>query len=354
MHLAELPYYRSLHEITGAPPASTLPITPNDPIYLMAQQAVWLDGSHFAIGRWNGIVSAFDASEAPPQAPLIEAAVASPAGTGVQMLAAGDGSWFASLNDTTSLSIWAGAPDWSSIELIASPTFDARYGVATCGLYTPTASGDWLLTGHDKGYLLIWDAGVLTAPTLQGVVELQSSSPTNPWNLQTIRQIAPLDIAAGQAIVVTGSENGNLSMVSAPSGAIIDTVVYNPAAQRGINTVAVQGQWVLAGNCAVGAADKNLWCYDTSSGGIVYTDSTNLVVDTSLPQVFNFSVSWGGDFWFAATEEGALWGGTVSSAGQLQVAGYDEVSAKVGAATTYGGSNELVVAAFNVHTFVSD
>ena len=318
----------------------------------MAQQTAWLDGTHFAVGRWNGAVSVFDASDPHPRAPVLDAVLASPQGEGIQMLAAGDGSWFVSSNDSSSLSVWKqNGGVWSAVELWATPSFNPSYGVATSGLYVSTASGNWLATGHDAGYLLIWDASDPSSLTVTQVVNLTSSQPTNPWKLQTIRQIALLEIAAGQAVVATGSENGSLALVSMPSGTIIDSIVYNPAAKRGLNTVNTMGNWILAGNCAVGSTDSNLWCYDTSSGAIVNTDSTNLVVDTSRAQVFNFSISSKPDYWYSATEEGALWGGTISASGQLNVAGYEEVSASIGAATSYGGPNELVVAAYDIHSY---
>jgi hypothetical protein len=166
-----------------------------------------------------------------------------------------------------------------------------------------------------------------------------------------------VDYGAGQVTFATGSENGDICLVNVPSGALLTRLRYNPNAQRGINTIAADPPRLLVGNCAVGQNDKNLWAYDLSAGTIVPTDAVNLVIDTTLPQVFDFSISWAqsttGPAWYAATQEGALWGGTVDASGTINIIGHQEVSAKVGAATCYGGPQELVVAAYDIHSFTT-
>lgn len=348
----DIPYYRSLAELV-APPASALPLAANDPIYAMAQQVCWLDDAHFAVGRWSGVASIFDAADPHPRAPVAEAAIVPPTGRGIEMLAAGDGSWFVSSNDERSITVWSMSSSGGEVttELGAVVTYDPSIGTANCGLYTPTASGSWLVTGHESGQVVIWDAADPAAFVQQVVVDLASDTPTNPWGLQNIRSVQPFDIGAGNATVVTGSENGDICLLGVPSGSVFDTTVYNPGAQRGINTVATSWPWILVGNCAVGAADKNLWCFRADDASIQPTSSVNLVVDPSLPQVFDFSVSFVGALWYAATEEGALWGGSIDAAGGLVVTGYEEISAKIGAATAYGGTGELVVAAYDIHSF---
>ncbi len=352
-----IPVLRSLDEVTGGVSA-TLPISQNHDVYTMAQVACWLDESHFIVGRWDGTATIFDTSPTLPNAPTLDVALSPPSHGGVQMLSsAGDG-WLWSSNDAKSLAIWSTPTgDWSDLELAGQAIYSPQYGVANCGIYCPTAAGPWLVTGHESGYLLIWDCTSAVAPKVKNVADLRNQKPTNPWELQNIRGVQLWDIAVGTAFVVTGSENGDICIVSVPAGRVLSQTCYHVGAQRGINTVSVYDDWLLVGNCAVGSRDKNLWAYRIASDGssVTNTDSTNLIVDTSLPQVFNFSISNGllstGSWsWFTATEEGALWMGSLDPQGKISVTGYEEVSAKIGAATAYC-DNELVVAAFNVHSF---
>jgi hypothetical protein len=66
------------------------------------------------------------------------------------------------------------------------------------------------------------------------------------------------------------------------------------------------------------------------------TDASNLAIDVTAPQVFNFDVVWGDPYqgarsFFASTEEGVVWMGTCDDVGRLSVLGNTPVSRKVGA-----------------------
>lgn len=352
-----IPVLRSLDEITGGVSAS-LPISQNNEVYTMAQTACWLDKSHFIIGRWDGTATIFDTSPTPPNAPTLEVVLSPPSHGGVQMLCSAGKGFLWSSNDNQSVAIWTTpAGDWSDLKLAGLATYSQQYGLANCAIFCQTSSGTWLMTGHESGYLLIWNCKTVAAPILQSVVDLRNDNPTNPWGLHNIRGVQFWDIGAGNAYVVTGSENGDICIVSVPAGQVLSRTCYNTEAQRGINTISVYGDWLLVGNCAVGANDKNLWAYQISSAGnsVTNTGSINLIVNESLPQVFNFSISNGvlstGSWsWFAATEEGALWMGSLDSKGNISVIGYEDISATIGAATAYY-QYELVVAAFNIQSF---
>jgi hypothetical protein len=84
-------------------------------------------------------------------------------------------------------------------------------------------------------------------------------------------------------------------VLSLPDGEVMSQTVYNPAAQRGINSVAAFGQNLLIANCSVGSNDKNLWYYwiDAHDFSVTLKDSVNLQVNPSAPQVFNFCTVWG-------------------------------------------------------------
>lgn len=84
-------------------------------------------------------------------------------------------------------------------------------------------------------------------------------------------------------------------------------------------------------------------------------DSTNLEVEASLDQVFNFCVDQavvnGSQYFFAATQEGVVWVGTVDG-GHLKVLGRQNVSTRFGAALAYEPDSRLLaVAGDNLHLF---
>ena len=90
---------------------------------------------------------------------------------------------------------------------------------------------------------------------------------------------------------------------------------YNPNAQRGINSLSIQDAYLLLANCSVGSNDKNLWLYKVTDNQFVPLDAINLVKDTSLKQVFDFSTQFtrfeGSLYFLASTEEGLVWLGRV-------------------------------------------
>src|SRR5262249_24463405 len=150
------------------------------------------------------------------------------------------------------------------------------------------------------------------------------------------------------ALVVTGSEDGDVCVVRVPDGAILSRTVYNPGAQRGINNIAVHGQDLLVANGSVGPDDENLWYYrvDLGAGTIALRDSVNLRVNPSAPQVFNFPTVWGlyegGVCFYSSTEDGALWMGTVNGQ-NLSIIGYQEVTSPLGSALAFHVHGKLVM-----------
>jgi hypothetical protein len=149
-----------------------------------------------------------------------------------------------------------------------------------------------------------------------------------------------------------------ISISSGPDGAILSQTVYNPGAQRGINSVAAFGQNLLISNCAVGANDKNLWYYwvDGNSYSVTLKDSVNLRVNPLAPQVFDFCTIWGifnGQVgFFSSTEEGALWVGTIDPSQHMTVLGYQTVFGSLGSALGFNGKN-LIVINYNLYEFTT-
>jgi hypothetical protein len=190
-------------------------------------------------------------------------------------------------------------------------------------------------------------------------VDIKNPRPTNPWGLHNVRGVSLLANSSTDAEVITGSEDGFMTVLRLSDGKILSQTVYNPAAQRGINSVSAWGNNVLIANCAVGPDDKNLWYYSVNpqDWSVKLIDSTNLRVNPSAPQVFNFCAIWGRSrnqlCFFSSTEEGALWMGTVADQ-RLNVLGYETVYGNLGSALAFNTNGNLVVINYNLYEFKTD
>ena len=343
----------------GAVAPSQLPINEDGTTYSMAQEAAWIDTQHFAVGRWDGSLSIFSFNQSQTAGPLITAAVSSPSSEGVQMITWLAQGMFASSNDAGSMIVWYSANGtWKDLQQIQTLTYNPVFGDANSGTCFDMNNALYLVAGHANGYVTIW-TGTLkgTAWKLVTSVNVRSSHPVNPWNLYNVRGVSPVYWTSTVAYVVTGSEDGDLCVLEIPSGRIMSRTVYNPTAQRGINSIATYGQNLLVANCSVGPNDKNLWYYWINNDwSITLRSSTNLKVNPTAPQVFNFDVIWGaysgGVCWFSSTEEGALWMGTISN-NNLSVFGYQTVTTPLGSALAFMVGGYLVLVSYNLYEFTT-
>jgi len=313
---------------------SSLPLELRGTTYTMAQEATALDDDHFAVGRWDGSLDIYRFGSQGNTGPLISQAVNCPAQEGVQMIVALDERSIASSNDEQSVALWtcSAARDWNHLHAARELGFDATWGVTNSGALAHAPGAGHLLLGHANGFLSIWEGAGLDWRLLHGV-DVRAARPVNPWGLHNVRGIEVVARAACGGVAVSGSEDGDLTVFEFPSGRILSKTCYNTSAQRGINALAFRDSLLLVANCAVGQSDRNLWAYsvDPTTGRIMCTDSVNLAVDMTAPQIFNFDVIWGGDSqgsptFFASTEEGVLWMGSASVAGKLSIAGNLPVS----------------------------
>ncbi|WP_157549385.1 WD40 repeat domain-containing protein [Nonomuraea candida] len=336
--------------------ATALPITSNGTTYEMAQQLTWLDQEHFVVGRWDGSMSVFRFTDSSVTGPVISEAVTSPAFQGVRMLAALPGRAFASSNDDRSIALWAAGPGgWPDLRAAGTHGYDPALGVATGAIGT----GQSLVVGHTTGHVSIWKyAQQERRLRFLRAVDVRNPSPVNPWGLHDIHAIRVVSESSGRSCVVAGSEDGYLSVVEVPSGAILSQTVFNPQAQRGINSLSVSGDKLLVANCSVGPQDHNLWYYSIDPGTwqITLLDQANLIVDTQRPQAFNFATTWGaysgGPCWFASTEEGALWMGTAGAG--LSTLGYQAVTSPLGSTLGYAsGPGRLVMVAYDLYEYTT-
>jgi WD40 repeat protein len=344
-----------------APSPARLPIAADGITYNMAQEAAWIDSQHFAVGRWDGSLSIFAFNQSQESGPIITTAISSPSSKGVQMITWVAPGVFATSNDDGSMIVWKSVSgNWRDLKPLNVLKYASTFGIANSGTSFKTGNTLYFVAGHENGHVTIWSGKIDGAGlTFVRDVNLRSSHPLNPFNLYNVRGVAPVFWTSTTGYVVTGSEDGDLCIVEIPSGKILSRTVYNPKAQRGINSIAVFGQNLLVANCAVGADDKNLWYYwiDRNDWSITLRDSTNLKVNPDAPQVYNFDVIWGlyskGVCFFSSTEEGALWMGTVTSDRKLSVFGYQNVTVPVGSALAFGLNGELLLVSYNLYEFTT-
>lgn len=346
---------------SGAAAPTALPIQQDGATYSMAQEVSWLDDEHFAVGRWDGSLSVFRFNPGQFAGPLITTTASSPSSEGVQMITWLDPRTIVSSNDAGTMTVWRSTPGASWADLVRAATlgYDPVLGEANSGDAFALGGQLYLVAGHANGYLTIW-SGNLHANDLRLVtsVDVRAAHPVNPWDLHNVRGVSLIQRSGATALVVTGSEDGDLCVVRVPDGTIVSRTVFNPAAQRGINSIAVRGNQLLVANCSVGPDDKNLWYYgmNPSTGAIVLRDSVNLKVNPAAPQVFNFCTIWGhysgGPCFFASTEEGALWMGTATGT-SLSIIGYQEVTAPLGSALAFHVGGKLAMVSFNLYEFIT-
>jgi hypothetical protein len=339
----------------------TLPITADGTTYSMAQEVAWIDFQHFAVGRWDGSLSIFAFNQSPVAGPVITTSVSSPSSEGVQMITWLAPNRFASSNDEGSMVVWySPSGSWKDLQQTTVLEYDTTCGVANSGDSFSIGKNLYFIVGHANGYVTIWSGNLDgSGLTLVTTVDVRNSHPVNPWDLHNVRGVAPIYWTNTTGYVVTGSEDGDLCVVQVPDGTILSRTVYNPDAQRGINSIATLGQNLLVANCSVGATDKNLWYYwiDSNDWSITLRDSTNLKVNPNAPQVFNFCIIWalyeGGICFFSSTEEGALWMGTITNNQSLSVFGYQEVTSPLGSALAFGVYGNLVAISYNLYEFTT-
>lgn len=174
---------------------------------------------------------------------------------------------------------------------------------------------------------------------------------TSPYKLWNVRGIAVWK----NGIVATGAEDGDICLLSVPDGKILTRIRFNPAAQRGINSLSIFKDYLIVANCSVGPNDKNLWLYRLENSQITLIDSINLLKDISLPQAYNFSVQLApigeGIYFLASTQEGLLWLGSIMK-DKLAVITNKKIACDGGAAIAFQPKTWMLsVIAFDITLF---
>lgn len=334
----------------GALRPTDLPIGVRGTTYSMAQESIWVDNAHFAVGRWDGSLSVFSFENAPNTGPEITVAASDQSAEGVQMLESIAPLGFVSSGGPSQLTVWTAADaQWQRLTG-TSYAYDAKLEAANSAVYIPGAP--WIAVGHASGFLTVWSINPSLQLSKVGELDLRNPHPVNPWGIHNIRGVKLLR----PGLVVAGSEDGYISVVDIVQGKIIAQVVYNPVAQRGINGIALSGLELLVANCSVGPTDSNLWLYNINPGTLKpeLCDRARLVVNQQAPQVFNFCVEWGNyqrnRGFFCSTEEGALWAGKVSG-GQIEPFGYIQVTPALGSAIANQPDGRLALVGYDLHQY---
>jgi hypothetical protein len=325
--------------------------------YNYTQHVRWLDEERFVAVRLDGTISIFRTPRSPREdGPQLVDVFRSISGKAVEMLAVAGERTFATSNDDRSLTLWQAEPGADGRGTFQARRFayDAAYGTANSGLFLAAAGHDYLLSGHAAGFLVIWRADLGHQElTLVRAVDVRSPHPIpSPYPLRNVRGLAPWS----SGLVVTGAEDGDLCMIRIPSGEIVARERYNPAAQRGINDLAVHGDYLLVVNCSVGREDKNTWLFHLGPGAIDRLDGVDLQQDPGRAQVFAFNSQLaeldGHVYGLVTTEEGLLWTLAITREGHLAAAAPVAVGFPLGDALAYAPRRRLLaVVGMTVYLF---
>jgi len=214
----------------GAQAPSALPITTDGVTYTMAQETTWIDMQHFAVGRWDGSLSIFAFSSSPTAGPVINKAVNTPAFEGVQMITWLAPGVFASSNDESSIIVWSSPNgNWTDLQVMATLPFDRSLGVANSGESVVLGTELYLAVGHANGFISLW-SGNTDGSALQFLksVDVRNPNLTNPWGLHNIRGISSMSWNDSTAYLVSGSEDGYITVFRLTDGGILSQTVLQP------------------------------------------------------------------------------------------------------------------------------
>lgn len=318
--------------------------------YNVTQVTAWLSKDRFAVARWDGTLSIFrPPANSTESGPMLTQVVMAPSSKAVEMVAPVSQRLFVTSNDDGSLAVWVSK---NSHFVVASvPQYNPKYGTANSAALLERAGKPWLITGHSQGYLIIWEVVGFRLIMKQTVLMRSPNPIPSPYKLWNVRGIVPWK----NGIVATGAEDGDICLVSVPDGEILVRTRYNPAAQRGINSISIYDDYLILANCSVGPSDKNLWLYTLRNNEITLRDSFNLIKNTSLPQVYDFSVQLAPlenkMYFFACTQEGLLWMGRIEN-DKLAIISNTKVACDFGAAIAFQPKSWMLsVVAFDIRLY---
>ncbi len=309
-------------------------------LYDNAQVLRWLNSENFIIGRWDSALSIFKMVKKDNQlTPTLSQLLQLPSHNGVQMITTLTPSMFVTSNETNSLTVWA--QENGIYKEKSSLSYPAEAGMANSGVIAKDASGKtFLITGHANGYIIIWKTREDGEIALHAIRDIHSPNPLPPpHNFKNIRGLGYWK----DNMIISGSEDGDIALISIPDGKVIARMRYNPSAQKGgICSIAIKDDYLILGSYAADQNDRNLFLYKLNRSVMpTYLDSayftqdptkTVYTFDTALSAVkneLNF---------FASTGEGLLWYGTIKN-DKLNVVGKKRIEEVGGAAIAINNDN---------------
>ncbi len=279
--------------------------------YNQAQTIRWLDEQRFAVGRWDGSITIFRRPAFPRESgPVILQALTAPSFREigkVDVLPSGE---LITSSSSDSISVWT--PKGKEYRHAHEVDYDAQAGDFNSGSLVEDGGWATYVSGHANGYLIRWHIGRPGQLWPEAMLDVRSPDPIpSPYMIKNVRGVVPWR----DGIVITAAEDGDLCLVDVRSMRVIHRQRYNPAAQRGLNGLAVFGDLLLATNCTVGTAEHNAWLYRITASNLTLLDSRYLATDPKIADIFSVSaalVPSGKDVHFyASTGEGIVWHGKV-------------------------------------------
>jgi hypothetical protein len=313
--------------------------------YNRAQVLDWINDTTFAIGRWDGSITIFRTPTNGEYGPVIIQAAAAPSGHGIEMLSAMDGATLVTSDGSDRLALWRKSSADGPLSFIQDLQYDPKFGTANSATVAMINGETRFVSGHENGFILIWRPSAKNSLELVDALDIHSAAPiSSPIPLRNVRGL----VSWKDDYVIAGSEDGDIVGIKLSEKREVFRTRYNAAAQRGINSISLLDKWLLVANCSVGAADKNIWLFDLSSGQPVLRDSENLVLDSQRAQTFNFDAillkSDGSAGFFSSTEEGLLWEGKIDD-DQLIVTGVTKIAPDGGAILREASNGGMLAAA---------
>lgn len=316
--------------------------------YDLAQTALGLPGGQFVVGRWDGSLQLWRLTDRGPQLLSVATLLS---GEGVQALAPIGEQKIVSSHDGESLALWSVLGD--RLERQNLVEYPKSLGIATSAAVIEVGSIRGLVVGHESGWLSFWRPSRFGL-NLITTLDVRAAQPVpSPYPLKHIRGL--VQTAAGQ--LVSGSEDGDLVLIKlgpsldALQPEVSAKVRYSPTAKRGINGLALWGEWLAVTNCSVGERDTNLHLWRVLPGQLLPMQSLLLRSEPQRDQVFSFAAQWSktGTLW-VTTQEGLLWQLRLvlpvapKIPPKLGVEGKLSVASNVGTALVYDQERKLLVA----------
>ena len=301
-----------------------LSINQQESSFSLTQTTTFVSNDTIVIGRLDGTLAIYSAPEL-----SIKNLIILPEST-TMVAKVMDNIIVSSYNDHA-IAVW----QLPGLKLLTIGNFSVENGVANSGVFFERQKEYYLATGHMYGSLILWqldfrnDSGTIELNFInQRNISIHSGlSPYYALNIRGVQYSNDFDV------IVTGGENAKICEITPNNNLTITKCeLYSSNAQRGINAISLIDNFLFVANCAVGKNDSNLWLFKlNSNSSFEFLDSVNLVVDTSLSQVFDFSLatvqSEDNTLWFAGTQEAVVWYGNVSSTNKISINNYTVINA---------------------------